>query len=77
MPIYASTQLKCMLQGAQPLRALIDTGGGYQSRSSEFVNLHTLTLPIEYSPLSPNCPAWPRIIQQEPVDSIIHIEAPS
>jgi hypothetical protein len=77
MLVCASAQLKCLLQGAQPAWSLIDIGGGYHSRSSEFTNHHTLTLPIQYSPLFPNCPTWSRIIQQEPVNNIIHIEPPS
>jgi hypothetical protein len=63
MPVRASTQLKCLFQGAQPMRSLINTGGGYHSWRSEFMNHHTLTLPIQYSPLSPNYPAWSQILQ--------------
>jgi hypothetical protein len=75
--VCASTQLKCMFQGAPSMRSLNDTGGGCHSRSSEFMNHHTLTLPIQYSILSPICPARSQILQLEPVDTIIHIEPPS
>jgi hypothetical protein len=77
MHVCASTQLRSLLQGAQPTQSLIDIGEAYHSRISEFMNHHTLTLPIQYSPLSPNCPAPSRILQQEPIDNIIDIEPPS
>jgi hypothetical protein len=77
MPVCASIQLKCFLQGAQLMWCLIDIGGGYNSQSCEFTIHHTLTLPIPYSPLSPNCHTRSRINQQEPIDNIIHMEPPS
>jgi hypothetical protein len=77
VPVCASTQLKCLFEWAQPTWSLINIDGGYHSWSSEFINHHTLTLPIQYSPLSLNCPARSRIIQQEHVDNIFHIGPPS
>jgi hypothetical protein len=77
MPVSVSTQLKCLLQWAEPTRSLIDTGGGYHSRSAKFMNHHNVTLSIQYSLLSPNCPTRSRIIQQEPIENVIRIEPPS
>jgi hypothetical protein len=45
MPIYASTQLKCLLQGAQPTWSLIDTGEGYHRQSSEYHAAHYNSFP--------------------------------
>jgi hypothetical protein len=43
--------------GAQLMQSLIDTGGGYHLRNSEYENRPLSLLPIRYSPLSPSCPA--------------------
>jgi hypothetical protein len=67
LPICASTQVKCLFQGAQPTLSLVDTGGGYHHWSSKFMIHHSLTLPIQYSALFPNCPAWSQTIQQNPL----------
>jgi hypothetical protein len=53
--------IKCFFNRAQPTRALIDTGGGYNLQSSKFMIQPLPDLPIRYSPLSASCPVWSHI----------------
>jgi hypothetical protein len=46
---------------AQPMRSLIDKGGGYHLRSSEYENRPLSLILIRYSPLFPSCPTQSRI----------------
>jgi hypothetical protein len=52
---YAPVHFKCLFNGAQPTRALIDTSGGYHL---EAPNIRS----YQYPPFSPNCLAWSPII---------------
>jgi hypothetical protein len=59
---YASVHFKCWFNRAQPMQALIDIGGGLPPWSSEFHIRPLILLPIQYSPISPNCVARSPII---------------
>jgi hypothetical protein len=54
--------IKCLFVWAQPTWALINTGGGYHLGASNLWSIPLILLPILYSPLSPNCPAWSPIM---------------
>jgi hypothetical protein len=57
-------------------RSLINSGGGLPPQSSEFEIKPLILLPIQYSPLSPNCPTQSQIMPTSPVIHLNHIEPP-
>jgi hypothetical protein len=48
---------KCLLIRTQPTQALTDIGRGHHLRAPNIRSDHSPSLPIQYSPFSPNCPA--------------------
>jgi hypothetical protein len=75
--IWASTQLNACCNKAQSAWSLIDTGGGYHLRSSEYENklLSTFLSGILYFP--PSCPHLVSHKATNPIANINHIEPPS
>jgi hypothetical protein len=53
--------IKSLFNRAQPTWALIDTGGGYHLGAPNLWSKPHSALHIQYSPLSPNCPAWSQV----------------
>jgi hypothetical protein len=53
---------KCLFIRTQPTRALTDTSRGYHPGALNIRSDHPPFLPIQYSPFSPNCPAWSPIM---------------
>jgi hypothetical protein len=58
--------IKCLFNKAQPTWSLIDTGGGYHLGALNLWFRPLSTFPIQYSPLSPNCPTWSPILPASP-----------
>jgi hypothetical protein len=69
--------IKRLFIWTQSTRALIDTGGGYHIQIFEFMIQTTLNLPIQYSPLSPNCPARSQVMPTSRSIHLYHIGPPS
>jgi hypothetical protein len=55
--LYASVHTQSSFIRTQPTRALNGTGSGYHLACSNFWSRPLILLPIQYSPLFPNCPA--------------------
>jgi hypothetical protein len=74
---YASVNFKCLFIRTKPTWALINTDGGYHLGAPNFMIQTTFNLPIQYSSLSPNCPARSPIMPSGIIILLNHIGPPS